>query len=246
MSSLDSLKIANNKARLCEFATVNGLGSPRFKKLDKLADLHTAAEALGFPTHPVVLKPDTGTGSQGVKVIHNRLNPGWRLIDRNNREVEMFEVERWLAELSVWPSMHLYEYLPGVEYSVDVLCKEGEVLAHVTRLRHTSFYGMATHAQVVNEPLIAELACRIIAKIGLSYVVNVQFKCDLDGNPKLMEINPRIPGTIGLTVAAGVNMPYLAIKLALGEMIETGLPMIGLHIMRYWTGIYRVDNEILS
>jgi predicted ATP-grasp superfamily ATP-dependent carboligase len=46
----------------------------------------------------------------------------------------------------------------------------------------------------------------------------VEFKVDpRDGTPKLMEINPRFWGSLALAVAAGVNFPYLLLRMARGE-----------------------------
>src|SRR5262249_28902934 len=65
---------------------------------------------------------------------------------------------------------------------------------------------------------------------------NVQFRDDRQGVPRLMEVNPRIPGTIGLTVAAGVNMPYLAVKLALDEPLgAVAAAREGTEAVRYWS-----------
>ena len=44
----------------------------------------------------------------------------------------------------------------------------------------------------------------------------MQVKDAADGAPALLEINPRFPGTMALTVAAGVDMPTLAVAEALG------------------------------
>jgi len=141
--------------------------------------------------------------------------------------------------------MHAAEYLPGKEYSVDILCDKGKILAAVTRLRLSIFYGLAMHAQVVDEPDVQEAACELVKKLGLSYVVNVQFRRDASGVAKLMEINPRIPGTIGLTVAAGINMPYLALKIALGESFKPPQPLIGMIVLRHWDMVCIHERQML-
>jgi predicted ATP-grasp superfamily ATP-dependent carboligase len=40
-----------------------------------------------------------------------------------------------------------------------------------------------------------------------------------DGTPKLMEINPRVPACFRITLAAGIDFPYMIAKLAMGEEI---------------------------
>ena len=62
----------------------------------------------------------------------------------------------------------------------------------------------------------------VAAAIELTTVANVQVKEDADGEPALLEVNPRFPGTMPLTIAAGVDMPRLAIGEALGTAIPDG------------------------
>jgi carbamoyl-phosphate synthase large subunit len=95
------------------------------------------------------------------------------------------------------------------------------------------------------QPEADRLARDIVTAVGLDYVVNVQLKQDRNGELKLLEINPRIPGTIGLTICAGVNMPYFAVKLSLGE--DPGaipLPRYGLKLIRMWDKIVFDSSEI--
>jgi carbamoyl-phosphate synthase large subunit len=201
---------------------------------------------LGYPDRLFVIKINRGTGAQGFKVVYPSLAPGQRMMDRDNRIVAFDELRRWLQEWKAWPPLHVAEYLPGNEYSVDILCSKGEVISVVTRLRLSMYYGLALHAEVVKEPNIEKVACDVVSNLGLSFVVNVQIRVASDGTPKLIEVNPRIPGTIGLTIASGINMPYFAIKMALGERFDVSPPRIGMKILRYWGGVYVSPNEILQ
>ena len=49
------------------------------------------------------------------------------------------------------------------------------------------------------------------------------------GVPALLEVNPRMPGTLGLTIASGVDMPRLALAALLGQPVPRvdGLPRAG-------------------
>jgi biotin carboxylase len=246
VSPLTAVQTANDKLRLYEFAHSHGIPCPTFRSVRNWEEFQQAALTLGFPEHPFVLKLNRGTGAQGFKVIYPSLDPYQRMLDRDNRIVTFQEVERWLKAIAHWPPLHLAEYLPGEEYSVDILCDHGEVLSVVTRLRLSTFYGLALHAQVVNELDVQEVACNLVKELGLCFVVNVQLRRASDGTPKLIEINPRIPGTIGLTLASGVNMPYLALKMSLGESFQAPQPRLGMTILRYWDGVYLPTQEMLE
>ena len=63
----------------------------------------------------------------------------------------------------------------------------------------------------------------------------MQVKGDAAGEPALLEVNARFPGTMPLTIAAGVDMPRLAIGEALGTPIPDGpLPFEDIAMVRYF------------
>ena len=56
----------------------------------------------------------------------------------------------------------------------------------------------------------------------------VEFRRDVEGRALLMEVNPRIGGSVGLAIAAGVNFPQLMYDWKLGyQLAETSTYHIG-------------------
>ena len=120
-------------------------------------------------------------------------------------------------------SLLVQEHLPGPEYSLDVLATEsGEVRAVVPRERLRVDSGIAITSRTVHDDELEEIGARAAEAAGISGVANVQVMRDAAGTPRLIEINPRFPGTMPLTVASGVNMPRLALGELLGEPIPLG------------------------
>ena len=113
------------------------------------------------------------------------------------------------------------EFLPGAEYSIDVLATQsGNVVAVVPRERLKVDSGVAVTARTVRDPALETFATRVARIIGLRGVANVQVREDRHGHLSLLEINPRFPGTMALTVASGVNMPLLALMDLLGFDVD--------------------------
>ncbi len=149
--------------------------------------------------YPVVIKPRVGSGGRGVRVLGN--------------------VEALLA-IPRSPDLLVQEWLPGDEYSVDVLSNlEGRVLSAVPRQRLRVDSGVCVVARVVRDHELIAAAAQVASALGLTYACNVQFRRDRAGRISLLEINPRFPGSMPITVAAGVNMPRLSIQLALGCLV---------------------------
>jgi predicted ATP-grasp superfamily ATP-dependent carboligase len=69
-------------------------------------------------------------------------------------------------------------------------------------------------------PDIAAPAERLVRAIGLEGCSMVEFRRDREGRPILMEINPRIAGSVALAVSAGVDFPTLTYDWALGKTLH--------------------------
>lgn len=146
--------------------------------------------------YPALVKPRHGSGSRGVRRID--------------------EVGA-LAGVPRDGTFVVQEYLPGVEYSVDVVAdREGRIAAAVPRERLRIDSGIALLSRTVHEDAVEAAARRLAERLDLRFVANVQFRRDAAGTAKLLEVNPRVPGTLPITVASGVNLVLYAVASALG------------------------------
>ena len=170
-------------------------------------------------SYPRFVKPRLGAGSRGVAKI-----------------VRREDLEKQPKDGSVL----LQEYLPGEEFSVDVYVRrDGVVVGAVPRERMKVDSGIAVASRTVNVPEVIQSAIRTAEVIGIRGVANVQFKRAADGVFKLLEVNPRFPGTLPLTAAAGVDMPRLMVDEAMGRPLPDQLmPFTELMVVRYWTERY--------
>jgi carbamoyl-phosphate synthase large subunit len=243
VSDLPSVSTANDKLNLYERCRKVGIPVAAYVPVEEPSSLDTALRALGYPKLPVVFKLSHSTAARGLTIIRED-GSIFESIHRANGLPHMSaeELLNTLAHMG-WSSGILCEYLPGDEYSVDVLSWKGEPLISVVRKRYAATGGLALHAEVVDDAEVRGLAEAVVRELGLSYTSNVQIRRNSENLPCLMEVNPRIPGTIGLTVQAGVNMPAAALELALGREIPSRFSILyGMRVMRYWGGLYHKDG----
>jgi carbamoyl-phosphate synthase large subunit len=177
-------------------------------------------------TFPFIAKPRRGSGSRGVTIVHDA------------------------AELARVPhdgSFIAQELLPGREHSLDVLAyRSGAVAAVVPRTRLKVDSGIAVAGTVEPDPELIAYGKRIAEAVGLTSVANVQVKQNRDGLPRLLEVNPRFPGSMPLTVAAGVDMPVLAVADVLGQPVPATVEFTALAMVRTWTETYFDPKEMMS
>jgi carbamoyl-phosphate synthase large subunit len=243
VSDLRSVSTANDKLKLYELCRKVGIRVAAYVALHEPSSLDIALRELGYPKLPVVFKLSRSTAARGLAIIRQG-GSIFESIHRSNGLPHMSAEELSITlEHMGWASGILCEYLPGNEYSVDVLSWKGNPLISVVRKRYAATGGLALHAEVVDDPEVGRLAEAMVRELALSYTSNVQIRRNSENVPCLMEVNPRIPGTIGLTVQAGVNMPAVALELALGKEVPSRFSIkYGTRIMRYWGGFYHTDG----
>lgn len=174
------------------------------------------AAGLGEPKREACIKPARGIFGQGF--FHFQPEPD---VDQLlfNVDAKLMEPSRFapLAFASGKAKGHsdwmVMEFMPGSEFSVDCLAWDGKLVSAVAREKRSP----ANHGQViVNDPNI-EKYCEQLAQIfGMQGVFNAQFKVDVTGELRILEINPRFSGGMGMSLLSGVNLVWWWIKLAYG------------------------------
>jgi predicted ATP-grasp superfamily ATP-dependent carboligase len=140
-------------------------------------------------------------------------------------------------------------FLEGEEYGVEVLAKDGEIvaLAAHNRLRSMSPTGGASVLKEtcdLDDGLInnmTEHARTLVKALSWQGPMMVEFKVDSDTRePKLMELNGRFWGSLPLAIEAGVDFPYLYYELATGQPLpEQVVKAKSGVITRHWLGDVR-------
>jgi carbamoyl-phosphate synthase large subunit len=185
--------------------------------------LDDGALAAAGLTGAVVVKPRRGAGGRGVAQV---------------------TAPAGLADLPRDGSMIVQELLPGAEWSLDVLAGPGRVVAVVPRRRDKVDSGIAVAARTVSDPALEDFGKRVARAVGLRWVANVQCRADSAGRPALLEVNPRFPGTMPLTVQAGVDLPAWALHDLLGRPLPTSLAYRDIAVVRYWAERYVPVSEV--
>lgn len=94
--------------------------------------------------------------------------------------------------------------------------------------------------EFVKEDVIINYCRKIIKAIELHGNIGIQVKYSHSNQPLLLEINPRVQGTIVAALGAGINLPLLAVKQELGMTIDPKELDIdwGVKFSRHWTEVF--------
>ena len=242
VSPADAIIVANNKAACYQFLNQNGIAVPEFRIANTTEEFIHAAFELGHPQKTFCFKPSHSNGSRGFRIVADSIDEADMLFNQKpyNTYITYTHALKILFS-KPFPQLLVSEYLPGEEYSVDCLAYNGITKLVVPRLRKKMINGISTQGTIIKAEEIENYCSQIIAAVGLHGNIGIQVKRNNEGLPLLLEINPRVQGTIVAALGAGVNLPLLAIKQELGMPIEQHELAVqwGTSFWRYWTEVYQ-------
>lgn len=238
VSSLDSLKIANNKLALFAYLKQQGLPCPQYIPVNSVEDVDKAVAAIGCP---VVFKTNEGSGSRGMRIIDPRKSRFDILFHEkpNSCYTTLDEFKQTLREGDM-PQMHAMEYLPGEEYTVDLLAENGVVKYAMCRRGLNVQSSIILDGIVEDEPEITSMCAAVAQRLKLTGNIGFDLKKRANGEAVIMECNPRATAGVSEFAASGVNLLYLCIKQCLGEELPQITPTYGVIMRRRYMEMYTV------
>jgi len=236
VSNIDSLRVANDKLALFDFLRSSGLPCAQYASVTSLNELSKQVCALGYPNNPVCVKAIHGSGSRGFRILEK---------SRSKFDLFMFakpsscyttldDFIKIFTETDTFPELMVMEYLPGAEYTVDLLADNGKVLYNCCRKSLLMENSIMLNGEVVNNKQVMDLCATVVEMLGLDGNIGFDVKERSDGTPMIMECNPRITAGIPVFYLAGVNLPYLCVKKLLGESLPEENLQYGKVVNRRW------------
>lgn len=215
VSDLKALEIASDKYKMYEqLKKETDLELPKYYYPKNLKEFKECAKKLGYPEKKVCFKPHYSKGSRGFRIIDDTISRKDLLLNYKPTStfMSMREFEEIFAQEKEFPAFIIMEYVQGEHYDAMCLSMKGKELLTTVKTREKDRGGVIMEGELVNKPKIVETCRKILKAIPLSYCSGLQFIGD-----KIIEINPRVSTFI---YQEDMIEPYLAIKLALGELRE--------------------------
>jgi predicted ATP-grasp superfamily ATP-dependent carboligase len=192
-------RIVSSPVATCRICRSKSKTYKTFRELLPVPELYISQDLsdIGFEMikFPLFVKPDVGQGSQGANIVPDQ--------------------ETLKALIKANSDLIVLEYLPGKEYTIDCFSdlKRG-LLFCGGRERIRTRAGISMHSKPVDAVLnqtFREYATIISKCIDLRGAWFFQVKEDKNGVLKLLEIAPRISGTMATHRVQGINFPLLSI-----------------------------------
>ncbi|MER5346202.1 ATP-grasp domain-containing protein [Streptomyces mirabilis] len=207
----EAVAVFLDKATAYQAVQAVGVPVPPWWRVRTEEELVTAVETLEAAGHKACFKPAAGAGGVGFRVITRAPFSLAHLNGFPSPYVPLdlvVEAVRAADEPVDWLVMPL---LGQPEVSVDCLtAPDGRVRMAVGRTKNGRRRGFTLH------PSFIEPARLLAEAFGLHYLTNIQFRM-LGDDPVLMDVNTRPAGGLHQLSQCGINAPWAAVRLALGE-----------------------------
>ena len=223
VSSPDAVRRSNDKAETYALLQRIGVKGPDWRRVQGASGVARAAGALGYPDRDVCMKPVFSSGSRGFRVLSASADRREQLLTNRPGVAGAMQLEELLELLPEegGPELLVMELATGGERTIDGIASRGRVVLGHPKTREAMRAGLAMYFETLDDPSLMEVAGRIVDELALDHFFNIQLVGEY-----VIEINPRISTIV---YQEDLNLPYLGIKHALGEISDEEL---GAHASR--------------
>ena len=216
VSKPDTIRRSNDKAETYELLHRLGVKAPQFKRVNGAREVAAAAEELGYPDRPVCFKPVFSSGSRGFRVLDPTVDRAHQLLNERPGSVAMrLDEAVELLPDEGGPDLLVMELATGGEVTIDGIANGREIVLGHPKTREAMRAGLAMYFVTLDDPELMRVGNTIVEDLGIEHFFNIQLVGDY-----VIEINPRISTIV---YQEDLNIPYLGVKRAIGEISEDEL-----------------------
>ena len=211
VSRPDTIHRSNDKAETYALLHRLGIPAPEFRRVAGAAAVDAAARELGYPDRPVCFKPVFSSGSRGFRILDPTVDRAHQLLHERPGSVSMrLEEAVELLPAEGGPDLLVMELATGGERTIDGIADGSRVLLGHPKTREAMRAGLAMYFVTLDDDTLMDMADRIVAELRIEHFFNIQLVGE-----QVIEINPRISTIV---YQEDLNLPYLGVKHALGEI----------------------------
>ncbi|MFF3906907.1 ATP-grasp domain-containing protein [Streptomyces sp. NPDC001848] len=207
----EAVAVFQDKATAYQAVESIGVPVPPWRRVTDAEELAAAVEELEAAGHRACFKPAAGAGGVGFRVITRAPFSLAHLSGFPSPYVPLDLVVRAVREAGEPVDWLVMPRLEEPEVSVDCLTgRDNRIRMAVGRTKNGRRRGFTLHEKWL------EPARRLAEGFGLHFLSNIQFRMFGD-EPVLLDVNTRPAGGLHQLSLCGINAPWAAVQLALGE-----------------------------
>jgi carbamoyl-phosphate synthase large subunit len=217
VASPDAVRRSNDKAETYALLDAVGAPGPTWRRVRGREAVQSAARELGYPDVEVAVKPLESSGSRGFRIISASADPLRQLLTNRPGVAPAMQLDELVSLLPEdgGPELLVMKLARGKERTIDGIARGGRIVLGHPKTREAMRAGLAMYFETLDDPTLMDVAASIVRELELDHFFNIQLVGDT-----VIEVNPRISTVV---YQEDLNLPYLGVKLALGEIDEAEL-----------------------
>jgi carbamoyl-phosphate synthase large subunit len=216
VSSPETIRRSNDKAETYALLQRLGVRGPDFRRVQGAAGVEAAARELGYPDRAVCFKPVFSSGSRGFRILDPTVDRAHQLLHERPGSVAMrLEEAVELLPDTGGPDLLVMELATGGERTIDGIADGERVVLGHPKTREAMRAGLAMYFVTLDDEELMATADTLVRELAIEHFFNIQLVGE-----HVIEINPRISTIV---YQDDLNLPYLGVKRALGEISDEEL-----------------------
>jgi len=191
-----------DKGRLFAVAKKHGVKMPATFLPQTFKDARSLRNSLPYP---VILKPQSGSGGEGMTIAENA--------------GEFESALQFFKEIFV-----VQEKIEGEDLELTILCDHGKAIAGsaYVSLRNAPLpFGPPVACRTITDDNLMQIGVRFLEGLGYHGVAHLDFRRDQrDSNPLLLDFNARLAGTNDTSLHSGIDFASMLFRMAIKQHVS--------------------------
>ena len=197
--------IISNKYLTFSILKKKGVQVPKFKLVKNLKQLKRSLIEFNYPELPVVIKPSHSIGGRGVLILNGKKQKIAKWINEGKRE-KIFS-----NKIFNYGSLLVMEALNAPAYDIDCFVQKKNKLVIIRKRINPAGIPYKGNYLIKNRK-IKNYCKKIIEILKINSLVDIDLLTSREGNPLLLEVNPRPSGSA--VIAHLANLPIFSYVIA--------------------------------
>jgi carbamoyl-phosphate synthase large subunit len=235
VSEPETIRRSNDKAETYAMLQRIGVRGPDFRRVTGARQVESAARELGYPQQPVCFKPVFSSGSRGFRILDPTVDRAHQLLHERPGSVAMrLEEALELLPEEGGTELLVMELATGGERTIDGIADGERIVLGHPKTREAMRAGLAMYFVTLEDRALMDVAGRVVQELEIEHFFNIQLVGE-----HVIEVNPRISTIV---YQEDLNLPYLGVKRALGEISDEELASYAQHVRPGRTALRYFDQ----
>lgn len=197
---------------------------PDYYHVETVNELWDAAHQLGYPDRSVrVVWDDESRPSTELLVdptVDTLQSPIADGGTTPSVATPLAPVSSALESYQTVPDVCVTEPLPGPRFTADVVAAEESIAVSVPQRWDSETDGRVLQPDAITGETLRQTVCDLSARFDLEHNLEVHFRANASGEPKLVGVKPRLTDAVGPSFRADVNTPAAGVVCSLRTHLD--------------------------